>query len=234
MKRSNKLAYRNPETRRRLRVAFIVLAFSCLLLASCVPQIQPEKPNFERLSLDDALAQYKKISSINTVLGIEYEKNGGVMQGDGSLIISRDKLSLRINYLGFLQGEITEEKGEVKSKPKIDRNKSDLLVNGLKSSLFWWNINDYVRTETDDSYELRNNTRKVVIDKQSLLPVEQTIELENGDELVITYGRPAQRLTEDGRGIDADSPLGWYPGRLNIQLRNYVVRITVKSYEITR
>ena len=225
---------------RRLRAAgsiifpSIVLVFSCFLLASCVPQIQQEKPDFENLSLDGALAQYKKVSSISAVLELEYEKNDAVMQGDGSLFISPNRLALRIYYLGFLQGEIYEENGVVKSTPKLDRNKSDLLVNGLKNSLFWWNIIDYVRTETDETYALINNTRKIVIDKQSLLPVEQTIALENGDELVITYGRPVQILNKDGKGIDAGSPLGWYPGRLKIQLRNYVVRIVVKSYEITR
>jgi hypothetical protein len=218
----------------KLSFCFLLITACCLLLASCAPQMRPDRPNFESLSLDDALAQYKKISSINTVIGIEYEKNDAVMQADGSLFISPDKLALRIYYLGFLQGEINEKNGEVKSKPKIDRNKSELLVNGLKSSLFWWNISDYVRTDTEHSYELRNPVRKVVIDKQSLLPVEQTVTLDNGDLLTISYGRPERRLTEDGKGIDDNSPLGWYPGRLKIQLGNHIVRISVKSYEITR
>jgi hypothetical protein len=208
----------------------MLLVFCSLLLVSCGPQVRPEGPDFGSMSLDDALARYKKISSITTVLGIEYEKNEAVMRGDGSLVVSPDKLALRIYYLGFLQGEVYEEKGEIKSKPKIDKIKSELLVQGLKSSIFWWNISDYERTETDDTYELRNPFRKVVIDKRSLLPVEQTLTLDNGDQLLISYGRPVPRLAEDGRQIDGNSPLGWYPSRLKIQLRNYIVRIEVKSY----
>jgi hypothetical protein len=212
----------------------LLLTACCLFLAACAPQTRPDGPHFENISLDEALGQYKKISSINAILGIEYEKNDAVMTGDGSISVSPDSLALRIYYLGFLQGEIYQENGVIRSNPKIDRNKSDLLVNGLKSSLFWWNIQDFARTETDDAYELRNTFQKIIVDKITLLPVEQTIALENGETLNITYGRPEQRLTEDGKVIDGNSPLGWYPSRLKIQLRNFVVRITVKSYELTR
>jgi hypothetical protein len=208
----------------------ILLGSCCLLLVSCAPQIRPAGPDFSALSLDDALTQYRKILSITTIMGIEYEKNEAVMSGDGSLFVSPDKLLLRIYYLGFLQGEVLQENGEIKSKPKIDKIKSELLVQGLKSSIFWWNISAYERTETDDTYELRNQSRKIIIDKRSLLPVEQTLTLDNGDQLLITYGRPVPRLEEDGRQTDGNSPLGWYPSRLKIQLRNYTVRIEVKSY----
>jgi len=213
-----------------LTASCILLGSCCLLLVSCAPQIRPAGPDFSALSLDDALAQYRKISSITTIMGIEYEKNESVMSGDGSLVVSPDKLALRIYYLGFLQGEVYEENGEIKSKPKIDKTKSELLVQGLKSSIFWWNITDYEKTETDDTYELRNRSRKIVIDRKSLLPVEQTLTLDNGDRLLITYGRPVPRLGADGRQTDGNSPLGWYPSRLKIQLRNYTVRIEVKSY----
>jgi|WetSurMetagenome_2_1015567.scaffolds.fasta_scaffold00599_10 hypothetical protein len=215
---------------------YCLLSVICcsLLLVSCAPQVRHAGPDFGGMSLDDALTQYKKISSIKSVIGIEYEKNDATMSGDGALFVSPDKLSLRIYYLGFLQGEIYQDKGVVKSNPKIDRNKSALLVNGLKSSLLWWNISDYTRTETEDSYELSNYYRKVVIDKNSLMPTEQTLVLDNGDLLTITYGRPEPRLAEDGKQLDIKSPLGWYPGRLKIQLGRYVVRVGVKSYEITR
>jgi hypothetical protein len=206
----------------------------CLLLVSCTPQVRHTGPSFESISLEDALVQYKKISSIDTIIGIEYEKNEAVMQGDGSLSISPDKLALRIYYLGFLQGEVYEENGEVRSKPKLERNKKDLLVNGLKSSIFWWNIKNYDKRETDDTYELRTPTRKVVLDKSSLLPISQTIMLEDGEQLSITYGLPVPRLAKDGKRIESNSPLGWYPSRLKIQLRNYIVRIDVKSYSLTK
>jgi hypothetical protein len=215
------------------RTAVVFFIFFSLFLVSCAPQTRPDGPNFGSMSLDDALEQYKKISSIQSVLGIEYEKNDATMTGDGALFVSPDKLTLRIYYLGLLQGEVYEENGVVKTNPKLDRQKSAILVNGLKSSLFWWNIDDYEKTETDDYYELRNSNRKVVINKNTFLPTEQTLKLDNGDVLTITYAKPERRMTEDGRISDAGSPLGWYPSRLKIELGRYIVRINVKSYEIT-
>jgi hypothetical protein len=214
------------------RTAVVVFIFCALLLISCT-QIRPAGPNFSGMTLEDAIEKYKKISSIQSAIGIEYDKDDSTMSGDGALTVSPDSLSLRIYYMGFLQGEIYQEKGVVRSNPKIDRYKSSLLVNGLKSSIFWWNIADYTKTESGDSYELRNRYRKVVIDKNSLLPTEQTLVLDNGDVLTITYGEPERRLTEDGKPIDAGSPLGWYPSSLKIELGPYVVRISVKSYDIT-
>ncbi len=214
---------------------WLLASVSCLLLLiSCAAPKLAEKPSHRGTSLNDALSQYRKISSISTVVGLDYEKNDVIMSGDASLSVSPDKLSLRIYYLGFLQGEVYEENGKIKSKPKLDKNKSLILVEGLKSSLFWWNITDYTVTETADAYELRNGYRRVVVNKESLLPVEQTIELENGDTIAISYDTPSRIISEDGKETLDNSPLSWYQSRVRIQLKNYIVRINVKSYSLTR
>ena len=214
---------------------WLLTSVSCLLLLiSCAAPKLAEKPSHRGTSLNDALSQYRKISSISTVVGLDYEKNDVIMSGDASLSVSPDKLSLRIYYLGFLQGEVYEENGKIKSKPKLDKNKSLILVEGLKSSLFWWNITDYTVTETADAYELRNGYRRVVVNKESLLPVEQTLELENGDTIAISYDTPSRIISEDGKETPDNSPLSWYQSRVKIQLKNYIVRINVKSYSLTR
>jgi len=216
-------------------LCWLLSSVSCLfILASCAAPRPAETPSYKGLTLDDALAQYRTISSINSVLGLEYEKNDTIMSGDAALSASADKLSLRIYYLGFLQGEVYEENGTIKSKPKLDKNKSTLLVEGLKSGLFWWNIRDYETFETVASYELRNSKRQVIIDKESLLPVQQTIYLENGDRLIISYTAPSRVAPEDSKDILEDSPLSWYQSRIKMQLKNYVVRVSVKSYSVTR
>jgi len=74
----------------------------------------------------------------------------------------------------------------------------------------------------------------VIIDKESLLPVEQTIYLENGDRLMISYTAPSRVAPEDGKDILDNSPLSWYQSRIKMQLKNYVVRVNVKSYSVTR
>ncbi|HTZ18084.1 MAG TPA: hypothetical protein VMB78_06555, partial [Dissulfurispiraceae bacterium] len=142
MKRLNRLEYKDWKSEVGSRKSKIIkqmsvskfiysLLFSiiCLfVLCSCAAPKLAEKPSHRDIALDEALAQYRQISSINTVLGIEYEKNDTIMSGDAALSVSPDKLSLRIYYLGFLQGEVYEENGKIRSKPKLDRNKSIILV----------------------------------------------------------------------------------------------------------
>jgi hypothetical protein len=215
-------------------VILVTAGFLLTMLTSCATQKTAGMPSHKGLALDNALAQFRQISSISTVAGLEYEKNDTIMSGDASLSASPDKLSLRIYYLGFLQGEVYEENGVIKSKPKLDKKKSAILVDGLKNSLFWWNISDYKTVETADSYELRNTNRKVVISKETLLPVEQTIEMPNGDVLTISYAAPMRIVPDDGKEISGASPLSWYQSMIRIQLKNYIVRVNVKSYSVTR
>jgi hypothetical protein len=215
-------------------VSLLTAGFLLTMLASCATPKTAGMPSHKGLALDDALAQFRQISSISTVAGLEYEKNDTIMSGDASLSASPDKLSLRIYYLGFLQGEVYEEKGTIRSKPKLDKNKSLLLVEGLKSSLFWWNISDYETFETAASYELRNTNRRVIISKESLLPVEQTIAMTNGDVLTISYAAPMRITPDEGNEIAGDSPLNWYQSFIKIQLKNYIVRVNMKSYSVTR
>jgi hypothetical protein len=231
MKLSNISAYKAVKIKGRVKL--IGLIISLMLMVSCAsPVVRTEGPDFGGVTLEDAIREYRHIASIKSVIGIEYEQDGSAVTGDGALSVSPDSLSLRIYYMGFLQGEIYQEGRLIRSNPKLDRYKSAILVNGLKSSIFWWNIGDYSKTETSTHYELNDDSRRILIDKRTLLPTEQNVVLDNGDILNITYYKPQQRLTEDGRPVDPGSPMGWYPSLLKIELGNRVVRISVKSYEI--
>ncbi|MDI6728573.1 MAG: hypothetical protein QMD44_06570 [Thermodesulfovibrionales bacterium] len=216
---------------------FWLLATGYLLLSfvsSCAPK-HVELPSYEGIHIENALSELKDIKSIEAVLSVEYEKNDSSMSGDASLNVSEDKLNLRLYYLGFLAGEVSEDKGIIKSKPKLDKNKSTILIDGLKNSFFWWNIKDYTLQEKEDAYELKNSYRKLLISKKTLLPVQQTIELNDGEELKIFYDVPAKSNNESTEGIDqqnqpSNSKPIWYNSRLKIEFKNYIVKIKVKSY----
>ncbi|MCL4537487.1 MAG: hypothetical protein M1610_07845 [Nitrospirae bacterium] len=225
---------------------FLLLTAYCLLLTvSCAPK-HVEMPSYEGVGLNEALSELKNIQSIEAVLSVEYEKNDSTMSGDASLNVSEDKLNLRLYYLGFLAGEVAEDNGIVKSKPRLDKNKSTVLVDGLKNSFFWWNIKDYTLQEKEDVYVLKNSYRKIFISKKTLLPVQQTIELNDGEALNIFYDVPAKNNTEDQekdspelKSTDSElqtqnSKPVWYQSRLRIEFKNYIVKIKIKSYSVVR
>ncbi len=219
-----------------------LLVTCCLLLAfvSCAPK-HVEMPSYERVDLNGALSELNSIKSIEAVLSVDYEKGDSAMSGDASLVLSENTLDLRLYYLGFLAGEVKEENGVIiKNKPRLDKNKSAILIDGLKNSFFWWNIKDYTIQEKEDSYELKNSHRKILISKKTMLPVQQTIELNDGEKLNIFYSDPIKiNSDESNTGVPSlitnhSSPLSWYNSGLRIEFKNYLVRIRVKSYSVVR
>ncbi len=211
----------------------IVIAALCLLSASCAPtHITMEMPSYEGVPLESALSELNRITSLEAIFTIEYEKNDSSMSGDASLHLSENSLTLRIYYLGFLAGEVKEEDGVIQSKPKLDKNKSIILIDGLKNSFMWWNIKDYRVREESDQYVVRNEYREIRVSKKTLLPVQQTIALDNGDALNIFYSSPAKISAENTEPLKNPSFPEWYPSELKIELRNHNVKIHVKSYSV--
>ncbi|MFO0751843.1 MAG: hypothetical protein U0411_00775 [Thermodesulfovibrionales bacterium] len=207
-------------------VAVLLVLLLPLFLASCAPKHMDT--SIEGVRLEQLLDELRRVSSIEAVLSIEYEKKDGALSGDAFLHLAHDTLTMRIYYLGFLAGEVTEEEGVIRSKPKLDRSKSILLVDGLRNSFFWWNMKEYRIEEKEDVYLLYNSYRKVVISKKTLLPVRQTIELESGDTIEIAYDEPAWNA---GAAGGSAAPLQQrYQSKLTIGLRNHLVRVKVKSY----
>ncbi len=210
---------------------FTCSVLAILVLASCAPKYA-EKPSREGTSLSDLLAKMNTVQSIEAVLSIDYEKNDSTMSGDAFLNLSPAAMDLRIYYLGFLAGEVKEDNGVIKSKPKLDKYKSIVLVDGLRNSFLWWTISDYTIQEIDDSYVLRNFNRTLTISKKTLLPLEQTIELDNGEEMTISYDGPACNKPETEKNV-LDPEIAWYQSHLSIRYKNHLVKVRVKSYIAT-
>jgi len=205
------------------------LGVLCLFLfVSCAPKYA-EKPSREGMSLADIMTKMNTVRSIEAVLAIDYEKNDATMSGDAHLDISPSSLDLRIYYLGFLYGEQSENNGVIHSTRKFDKNKTVVLVDGLKNSFLWWTIKDYTVREEKNTYVLTNFNRTVVISKKDLLPVEQTIELDNGDEIYISYDTTVRSEYQKMKD-PLDPEISWYQSHLSIRYRNYQVKVKVKSY----
>ncbi|MEK7712958.1 MAG: hypothetical protein AAB301_02960, partial [Nitrospirota bacterium] len=191
-------------------------ASALLLLPSCASK-KIALPDYEGTDIKKIITERSSIKGVNATFHVEFEKTDSTIAGDAALTLTERTLDLRIYSMGFLMAEIKEADGIIKSTPPSDRNKNIILVEGLRSSMLWWLIKDYEIEEQNGNYHIRNSSRKIVIDKKTMLPVSQTIELDSGKELRISYGEPA-----NSNGF-------WYPSRMKIELSKYVVKLKIKS-----
>jgi hypothetical protein len=186
------------------------------LFSCAAPRV--EIPVYEGVDVREVLNSKNSISVIDTTFSITFEKDEGEMRGEGVLNISRNgDLNLRVYSLGFLALEVTSEKGVIKSNPRIDKNKSRILTEGLRDCLFWWDIEDYEIDEKEGMYLLKNLSREIWLDRKTILPVKQAVSLENGRELIIHY--------------EGNEKIGdvWYPSRIKIDLLKYSVTLKIKD-----
>lgn len=193
-----------------LSLSIILFLFSCT-----VKRI--EMPTYEGVDVREIIAGRSSIKSVEATFSIEFEKDDSTVTGDAVIELTDEVLSLRVYSLGFLAAEVTAENGVIKSNPRLDRNKSAILVDGLTNSFLWWTIKNYEIEEKDDMYQLRSSWRKLLIDKKTMLPRQQTIDLDNGRELNVFYEEPA------------NSGEFWYPSKMRIELTRYAVTLKIKT-----
>ena len=190
-----------------------VIAFA----AACAPKHVEVALHDER-GLDAVIAERKGIERIDAVMSVVFEKKDSEMFGDAVLDITRSgDLHLKVYSLGILGMDLSSIKGVVKSTPRLDKDKTVILTQGLRDSLFWWDLQDYAIREEGDYLVLQNATRSVWLDRKSLLPGKQWIDFGDGKQLTVLYDSPVRQ-----RGI-------WYQSKMRIELQRYAVTLTVKE-----
>ena len=198
-----------------------LLSLALIFLFSCAPKLV-EIPTYEGIDVREVLSG-KNISTIETTFSIVLEKDDSEMRGEGVLNISRNgDLNLRVYSLGFLALEVISENGVIKSNRQIDRNKTKILTQGLRDCLYWWDIQDYAVDEKDGIYYLKNFSRELWLDKNTILPIKQKVAIENGRELYISY--KDMEKTDDV----------WYPSVITIELSQYALKLRIKEISFSR
>jgi len=198
-------------------VSKLFFVSTLLILCSCAVK-RAEVPDFSGVDLQKLLASRSGISSIDTTFSIVLEKDDTEMRGDGALnLLKNGDLSMRIYSFGFLAFEMTSNNGIIKSKPIVDRSRGVMLSSGLRDCLFWWDIKNFRMEENENRYLLQNMTRSLWISKQTMLPEKQTILLDDGRELTISYENP------DYTGVI------WYPAKIRIELARYAVTLDIRE-----
>ena len=133
-----------------------------------------EMPLLEEKPLDKVIAERNGISQIDSTFSVIFEKADSETRGDGVLnIFNNGDMELKVYSLGFLAMELTSRNGVVKSKPRLDRDKTGMLTQGIRDSLFWWDIKDFNVDDEGGCYLLRNAEREITINKKSGLPEKQ-------------------------------------------------------------
>jgi outer membrane lipoprotein-sorting protein len=189
-----------------------------LLLASCAPRATAPVL-FEEKGLAEVMAGFSGISRIDTTFSVIFEKADSEIYGDGALNISvNGDLEMKVYTLGFLALELSSRNGIVKSNPGLDSTKKTMLTQGLRDSIFWWDIKDFTVREEDGFYLLMNTEREIMLDKKSGLPARQRIYFSNGKVLTVHYENPAR---EEGGVL--------YQSKMKIELSKYAVTLMVKD-----
>ncbi|HET6516200.1 MAG TPA: hypothetical protein VFG09_13650 [Thermodesulfovibrionales bacterium] len=190
------------------------------LIGSCSTK-RIEVPTYEGVDPGEELAKRGNIRSIRSTFAIEFEKDGGTVKGDAVLRLTSDALDLQVYSLGFLVAEITANDTVTRSNPPIDRNRIAMLVDGIRNSFFWWSIKDYDVREDENLYRVSNSWRRLFLNKRTLLPERQVIDLEDGRELNVLYEEP-----------DLIGDI-WFPSRIRIELSRYSVHLRIKTLAVT-
>ena len=188
-----------------------------LLLASCATRATTPVL-FEERGLAEVIAGLSGISQIDTAFSVIFEKADSEIRGDGDLNISSNgDMEMKVYTLGILALELSSRNGTVKSKPGLDSTKKTILTQGLRDSLFWWDIKDFTVQDEDDFYLLRNAEREIMLDKKSGLPTKQQIYFASGKVITVYYDNPARE-----EGI-------LYQSKMKIELSKYSVTLIVKN-----
>lgn len=198
------------------KIRYSVFLLLAVALFSCTTK-KVELPEIVNPDINVLLSERQTIKRVEVIFYVEFEKDDSTMTGEAVAEINDMALNLRIYSMGFLVGEVQEKNGVIISKPEMSKNRSLILVNGLRNGIMWWLIKDYRIAEFEKTYGIRNFSQDISIDKNIMLPTRQTIELNEGRELRIFYNEPAKT-----DGI-------WYQSKMRIEFLKYVVRLRIRD-----
>lgn len=166
------------------------LVFSAALaLASCAPAaVRPAA--YEGLGIEDVMRMNGPIEGIRASASVKAKKADMAVSGEAFISVTERTLEMRVYSMGLLSMELYEEEGAITSNPPVDGSREAAIVDGLRGGLLWWSVKGYRVEETEADYIVRNSWKRLVVDKKTLAPLRQTIELQDGLTVKVSYGRP--------------------------------------------
>lgn len=174
-------------------------------------------PVYESLDLMEELTKRNSIMSIESTFSIDFKRDGNSIKGDAVLRLTRDAFDLQVYSSGFLVADINSVNNVTRSSPDMDRNRLLMLIDGIRHSFFWWSIKNYEVKDMHDKYIVYNSWKKLFIDKNTITPEKQIVELEDGRQLEVFYGNPV--MFDDT----------WFPSEMRIELSGRSVKLKIEA-----
>ncbi len=203
-----------------IAIILLIITLSCAKRLTFSPE--------QRLTPEEYLQELKKIKNMKFIFSINLKRNDETISGDASLKINGEETKLSIYSMGFLISEIKTEGNSIEMKGKnLNKEKAILLIEGLRNTFMWWNIEEMEIQKIDDTVILRNSWRKVFLERRSLIPFQQYIYLDRSFTISILYSEP-----EKISAINNIDSL-YFPSKINITIpKNGEIIMKVKEIEI--
>lgn len=203
----------------RCRALVLLISILCpapFLLSACATK-KIEMPSYKGIEPKDMLAGKENIKSLVSTFSIEFERDGVINRGDAVLRLNHGDVDVQVYSFGMLVAEVSSTADFIRSVPPIDKTKLSLLVDGLSNSFLWWSIKNPDITDEGGMYLVSNSWRRLFINKKTMQPIKQIIELEDGRQLKVFYGEP-----DLIGGV-------WFPSKMRVELSSHSVNLEIKT-----
>lgn len=191
------------------------------MLFSCT-QYVPVQENYEKISFDEFISRLRAIRQIKGTADISMQMHDAYMSGMASMKLSPNEYEVKLYTLGIPVGEFRERGGVFYSQPKLKPEEEQLISLCIKNGLFWW-INNVNNITTEGRYlKIKQPRQQMVLDSESLMPIEQFIYLPRGGILHIAYG--------DVKWLGGV----WYPNRITATVGGYKFTIVTEDVKFER
>ncbi|MBF0521402.1 MAG: hypothetical protein HQK92_16950 [Nitrospirae bacterium] len=204
-----------------LIIKSLIFVILTIVLFSCT-QYVPVQENYEKISFDEFINRLRAIRQIKGTADISMQTQDAYMSGMASIKLSPEEYDVKLFTLGIPVGEFRERGGVFYSQPKLKPEEEQLISLCIKNGLFWW-MNNVNNISTEGRYlKIKQPRQQMVLDSESLMPIEQFIYLSRGNILHIAYG--------DVKWLGGV----WYPNRITATLGNYKFTIVTEDVKFER
>jgi len=184
---------------------FIFLFF----IAACAPKVKPvEIPEYKG-TLESFLAENAVWEGLSGSFNLNLTRpDRQVQSADAFIDTGPGRLEMRFYKLGFPAGELVE------GDPRYDD-----LKEAIRSGLIWWQMGDFRATSLEHEYLIETETRSLVLDRKTLVPLSQSLISSRGI-VNISYS--------DYRRLETL----WYPYKMEIKYSGYELELTGGKIEL--